>query len=294
MRARSLTRAEPAGEQRLHKIIAQAGLASRRQAEKMVLEGRVLVDGKVVKEPGATADPSRNDIRLDGMRVRPDRPRRYIVLNKPTGCVTTRSDPGRRPTVMELLPVSLRRLFPVGRLDMSTSGLLLLTDDGEFALRVSHPRYRVSKTYRLSVKGHPDQKALARARKGIRVEGQLLRLEAIFRFRQGFGETRVRLPASAVGRRPGRARGRKSSFAAGARSWLRVVLREGKNREIRRLFEALGHPVLELHRERVGPVSDRGLAPGAYRHLTRREVERLIAGPARVTPLRRKRGKKGP
>ena len=197
--------------------------------------------------------------------MRPDRHRRYILLNKPTGYLTTRSDPRRRPTVMQLLPIAMRSLFPVGRLDMATSGLLLLTDDGNFALRVAHPRYGITKTYVVTVRGLPSERSLQRAKKGIRGEGQLLRVSS------------VRLLSS---KKPESTR-------------LRVVLNEGRYREIWRLFKALGYPVIELHREKVGFLDDRGLASGAFRSLQPGEVSRLlgssVAGPkssARGRPAR--------
>jgi 23S rRNA pseudouridine2605 synthase len=235
--------------ERLHKTIARSGLASRRRAEQLIAEGRVRVGGEVVTQLGAKVDPSRDDIRVDGVRVHPDRPRRYILLNKPTGYVTTRSDPRHRPTVMELLPIALRSLFPVGRLDMSASGLLLLTDDGDFALRVAHPRYGVTKTYAVTVRGVPSEHTLRRARTGIRVDREWLRV------------TSVRALPSA-----------RSAESTG----LRVVLNEGRYREIGRLFKALGHPVIRLHRERVGFLNDRGLASGAFRSLHPDEVSRLL------------------
>lgn len=258
-------------EERLQKIISRAGLASRRQAEQMIAHGRVRVDGKLVTKVGVKVDPNKNDIRVDGVRVRADRPRRYILLNKPSGYLTTRSDPGRRPTVMELLPISLRSLFPVGRLDMSTSGLLLLTDDGELAQRVAHPRYGVLKTYLATVRGVPDERALRRAQKGIWIEGERLRVASVEKL--GTVVTRSRSPRGARGPR-------KSKSPSGPdKTHLRVVLTEGRNREILRLFKALGHPVLELHREKIGSLTARGLRSGAYRALTSREISRLLAGP---------------
>ena len=238
-------------KERLQKIIARSGIASRRAAERMIVQGRVQVNGKVVNELGAKADSESCEIRVDGMLVRPDRRRRYIVLNKPRGYLTTRSDPSKRPTVMELLPISLRSLFPVGRLDMSTSGLLLLTDDGDFGLRVAHPRFEVPKTYQVTVWGSPEERTLARARRGIRVGGQILHFMSVERLRTWVQDGREK-------------------------TRLQVVLIEGKTREIHQLFRALGHPVVELHRKRVGHISDRGLPPGAFRPLTAREVSRLL------------------
>ncbi|MGH9463588.1 MAG: pseudouridine synthase, partial [Vicinamibacteria bacterium] len=241
--------------ERLHKTIARSGLASRRRAEQLILEGRVRVGGEVVTQVGVKVDPSQDDIRVDGVRVHPDRPRRYILLNKPTGYVTTRSDPRRRPTVMELLPIALRSLFPVGRLDMSASGLLLLTDDGDFAQRVAHPRYGVTKTYAVTVRGVPSDRSLRKARTGIRVDGDWLKV------------TSVRVISSPH---------RRQASESLTTTRMRVVLNEGRYREIGRLFRAIGHPVIQLHRERVGFLNDRGLASGAFRSLFPDEVSRLL------------------
>ena len=267
-------------EERLHKTIARSGLASRRRAEQMIAEGRVSVGGEVVTRVGAKVDPRRDDIRVDGVRVRPDRPRRYILLNKPVGYLTTRSDPGRRPTVMELLPIALRSLFPVGRLDMATSGLLLLTDDGHFAQRVAHPRYGVTKTYAVTVRGHPSERSLQQAKRGVRVEGQWLRVASV----KGLGR-----PGRRESERPPTKGSARIPSKSPEKSRLTVVLQEGRYQEIRRLFKALGHPVLQLHRERVGLLSDHGLPPGAYRALTPKEIADLVS--SRGGSLRAKAGR---
>ncbi len=250
-------------KERIQKILSNAGIASRRAAEKLIAEGRVEVDGLVVRELGTSADPETQEIRVDGARVRARKPRKYIALHKPRGYVTTRSDPGHRPTVMELLPPALRNLYPVGRLDMGSTGLLILTDDGELALKLTHPRFGVEKSYVVTVAGEPDEKALDRATRGIVVEGERLALEDI----EVLGRLR---PASASGR-----------------TRLRATLRRGKNREIRRLFEALGFPVIELHRERIGGLSVAGIPPGAFRPLSRDEVELLSKRPGARRPHRR-------
>jgi 23S rRNA pseudouridine2605 synthase len=274
-------------EERLQKIIARAGIASRRAAEQMIAQGRVRVDGKLVKELGTKADPETADIRVDGVRLRRHRPRRYLVLNKPTGYVTTRSDPGSRPTVMGLLPAPFRTLYPVGRLDMSSSGVLLLTDDGEFAQRVTHPRFGISKTYLVTVWGHPNERTLKRAQKGLQLDGERLQ----FRTVKSLGK-----PSSQAPVRPAQSKREKTR--------LRVVLMEGRNREIRRLFRSLGHPVVGLHREKVGPVSDRGLPLGAYRPLTETEILRIseagtrlvkrLVSPAAQRGRRRNKSRSGP
>ena len=215
------------------------------------------MDGVVVTRLGSVADPDHQDVLVDGRRLRHEKPRRYLVLNKPVGYITTRRDPSRRPTVMELLPARYRNLFPVGRLDMASSGLLLLTDDGDFAQKLAHPRHAVPKTYLATVRGVPERRVLERAARGIRVAGERLQLDHV----GVVNERRGRAQSAAASKRP--------------RTRLRVVLRQGRNREIRRLFLALGHPVMELHRERVGGLTDRDLPPGAFRELTGIEVERL-------------------
>ena len=255
-------------EERLQKIIARAGVASRRAAEQMIVQGRVRVDGKLVKELGAKANPESADIRVDGVRLRPRRPRRYLVLNKPTGYVTTRSDPGSRSTVMELLPAPLRTLYPVGRLDMATSGVLLLTDDGDFAQRAAHPRYGIPKTYLVTVWGNPSERTLKQAQKGLRMDGERLRVKTV----KSLGKSSSLTPAS-------------PNLPRRERTRLRVVLVEGRNQEIRRLFRSIGHPVVELHREKVGFVSDRGLPVGTYRPLTETEIRRISA--AETRPVKR-------
>ena len=239
--------------ERLQKLIAAAGIASRRAAERMIAAGRVTVDGQVVRQPGVRADPGVSEIRVDGQRLpRHRRPRRYVILNKPIGHLTTRSDPKRRPTVMDLLPLSLRSLAPVGRLDGNSSGLILLTDDGALAYRVTHPRFRLPKVYLATVRGLPDDAVLDRACRGLRVDGERLRLDRV--------EVIARFPHRAEAKR---------------RTRLRVALRGGRNREIRRVLSVLGHPVLELHRTRIGSLADTGLAPGRWRRLRPAEVARL-------------------
>jgi 23S rRNA pseudouridine2605 synthase len=261
--------------ERLQKILSRAGVASRRAAEKLILDGRVSVDGSVVTELGTKADPETSVIRVNGKRVRIAWKRRYLVLNKPRGFVTTRSDPSGRPTVMELLPRSLRSLFPVGRLDMGTTGLLLLTDDGAFAQKVAHPSYEVEKTYMVTVRGIPSERILEKAKKGVQVEGQKLRVRTVELLRA---------------QRKGSPR-RKVEGEAKEKAHLRIVLVEGKNREVRRLFQSLGHPVLALHRSKIGSLSDRGLPSGAYRSLTPREIRRFALPKAETRGGKRKRHK---
>jgi pseudouridine synthase len=230
--------------ERLQKILARAGVASRRGSEDVIRQGRVSVNGEIVHELGAKADVTRDDVRVDGVRVRPPREPVYLVLNKPKGVVTTRHDPQGRQTVMDLVP-AVAGLFPVGRLDVTTEGLILLTNDGAFAERVSHPRYEVPRVYEAKVRGVPEPATLERLRRGLRVDGERMAVD--------------------------RARVVESDRNA----WLEVTLHEGKQHEVKRLLEAVGHPVSKLRRVALGPVTSRGLDPGEFRHLTPREVALL-------------------
>ncbi len=287
--------------ERLQKILANAGIASRRAAEKLIQEGRVEVDGRVVKELGTSADPDTQQIRVDGTRVRWGKDRRYLALNKPKGYVTTRSDPGRRPTVMELLPQSLQSLYPVGRLDMGSTGLLILTDDGELAHKLTHPRFGVEKSYLVTLLGQPDKRTLDRAMRGIVVDGERLAVEDVEilgRRRPASASLAEAQPAfarsaTAWSRRSPKGEGGRAkagrpdrrfseSDSKSERTRLRATLRRGKNREIRRLFEALGFPVVDLHRERIGGLSVRGIPPGGFRPLSHAEVELLSRSQKRL------------
>jgi 23S rRNA pseudouridine2605 synthase len=237
-------------QERLQKILARAGVASRRSAERAIAEGRVSVNGEVVSELGSKADAQADDIRVDGKRLRPAAAPVYFLLNKPKGVVTTRHDPEGRMTVMDLVP-RVPGLFPVGRLDVTTEGLILLTNDGGFAEQVAHPRYEVARVYQAKVRGVPDASALERLRKGVRVEGDLLAFD------------RVRV------------------VDADKHAWIEVQLHEGKHHEVKRLLEAVGHPVSKLKRVGIGPLTDRGLKPGSFRELTPQEVRRLAPRRAR-------------
>ena len=243
-------------QERLQKVLARAGFASRRGAEQLMLEGRVTVNGEIVRELGAKADVEADDVRVDGVRVKAPRALVYLVLNKPRGALTTRSDPENRPTVMSLVP-AVAGLFPVGRLDVTTEGLILLTNDGGFAERVSHPRYEVPRVYHAKVTGVPDDHALERLRRGVRVDQDLMAVD------------RVRV------------------LEADNNAWVEVTLHEGKQHEVRRLLEAVGHPVSKLRRVAFGPVTTKGLEPGQFRSLTPEEIEGLRKGiGARVSPAR--------
>ncbi|MFN3682312.1 MAG: pseudouridine synthase [Fimbriimonadaceae bacterium] len=239
--------AEGGGEaERLHKRIAASGLCSRRAAEELIRQGRVSVNGRIVTELGTKVGPD-DRVEVDGQPIA--RPRKVaLVMNKPEGVLTTLSDPRGRRTVAHLLPRLDVTVKPVGRLDMDTSGVLLFTNDGELAARLTHPRYGVVKEYRAEVRGVPDEKDLERLRKGVHIEG---------------GKT-----APAEVRLIGTRQGGDSAV---------VVLRihEGRNRQVRRMMEAVGHPVLKLRRTRFGPISASRMAPGECRMLGREELDRL-------------------
>ncbi|HEU5208750.1 MAG TPA: pseudouridine synthase [Longimicrobiales bacterium] len=233
---------------RLQKFLSQAGVASRRAAEQLMVSGRVRVNGKPATEPGIKVDPDRDVVEVDGRRVRPAAPL-WIALHKPRGYVTTRSDPQGRSTVYELLPAEHRRLFHVGRLDYDSEGLLLLTNDGDTAERLQHPRYEVDRVYNVDVVEPLTDVARRALLAGVTLED---------------GRARVR------GLR--RLRGQET----GAERWA-VTMREGRKREVRRLFDAVGSPVRRLRRVRYGPIELGTLRPGAWRKLTSQEVRALRA-----------------
>lgn len=235
---------------RLQKLLSAAGVSSRRAAEQLILERRVTVNGEVVATLGSKADPSRDDVRVDGRRVRVATHSRYIVLNKPKGYVTTRSDPQGRRTVMDLLAGVRDYVYPVGRLDYDSKGLLLLTSDGDLAARLMHPRHAVDRVYEAIVAGAPSAEALESLRGGIIIDGQ-------------------RTAPALVRRGP----------SVGKRSQplteLTITLREGRNRQVRRMCSIVGHPVRELTRVRMGPIALGHLESGRWRDLTPAEVQQL-------------------
>ncbi len=231
---------------RLQKVLAQAGVASRRAAEDLIFRGRVEVNGEVVREQGLRVDPATAVIRVDGRRIPPQQAHEYVVLNKPRGVVSTMEDPQGRPTVADYLG-ERGRLFHVGRLDADTEGLLILTNDGDFAQRLAHPSYEVSKTYMAEVTGQVSEATLKRLRSGIRLDDGPVQADEA-RLVQGLGD----------------------------RSLVRVTLHSGRNRIVRRMFDAVGHPVRKLSRIAIGPVKLGDLKPGAVRDLTRDEIGALL------------------
>jgi len=240
--------------ERLQKILSQAGIASRRASEKLMLEGRVTVNGTTVTELGTKADPARDDIRVDGRRIKAAEQHRYILLNKPRGYVTTRSDPHRRRTVLDLLRAVREYIYPVGRLDYDSEGLLILTNDGDLAARLTHPRHGVARVYEARVLGEPDAHDISRLSKGVTIEG------------------RRTAPAEVVALGPGH---------------LRITVREGRNRQVRKMCDAIGHPVEELRRVAIGPIRDPKLKAGQWRDLTPEEIKRLQRATETETDQRR-------
>lgn len=235
-------------KERLQKIIAAAGIASRRHAEELIAAGRVSVNGEVITEPGTRADPSSDIIRVDGNTISVSKNLLYIALHKPAEYVTTMSDPQKRPTVADLVRDTSERVYPVGRLDYGSSGLLLLTNDGAFAQKIQHPRYQIPKTYRVKITGRLAREDLKKLAGGIRLPDCVFRPENLT-----IEKTNERS------------------------TWLRLTLREGKNRIIRRGFEAAGRRVARLVRESIGDVTLAGLEEGTWRELTGREIRQLLA-----------------
>ena len=235
--------------ERLQKIISAAGVASRRTAEKLITSGKVQVNGQVVTELGSKADPETDHVRVNGKLLQGAQHHIYLLLNKPKGYVTTMSDPEKRPTVMDLIRGVKGRVYPVGRLDYASEGLLLLTNDGELADRLMKASSHVAKTYVVKVAGTPKDDAIAKLRAGVSIatdDGKRVRT----------GPAGVRI------------------VKEGANPWYEVTLVEGRNRQIRRMFEVVGHHVEKIKRVRYGPLT-LDVPPGEFRKLTQKEVDRL-------------------
>jgi len=249
---------------RLQKIIAHAGFASRREAETMIREGRVTVNGRVVTELGSKADPARDHVKVDGKLITRPETHRYILLYKPKEVMTTVEDPQGRRTVIDLIKGVRERIYPVGRLDFHSEGLILLTNDGDLAFKVSHPKHGSVKTYHVKVRGVPEERIVAKLERGITIDGKRT------------------LPCE-IRRMKTTGRGDDEG-----NSWYEVKLREGRTQQIRKMFQAVGHPVSKLRRVAIGPLSDPRLTPGDYRELTSKEVKMLatMQEPAKPTPRR--------
>ncbi len=237
-------------QERLQKVLAQAGVASRRTSEEWIRKGWVEVNGKVVTQLGTKVNPHTDKIRVRGKWIQTEPKKKiYIMMNKPRGVITSTRDPQGRKVVTDLLPPLSERVYPVGRLDYDTEGLLLLTNDGQLAHRLMHPGFEVEKVYLAWVQGRPEESALQRLRDGIELEDG---------------------PTS-----PARVRLVRVKEQGKVTSLCRIHLHEGRNRQVRRMFDAIGHPVLSLKRIQQGPIHLGDLKPGQYRFLSNREVERL-------------------
>ena len=233
-------------EVRLQKLIAGTGLASRRKAEALIAAGRVMVNGKTVTELGTKVDPTRDHVKVDGKHLSAAQPFVYLMLNKPKNVVSTLDDPGGRTTVKDYLRGVSVRVFPVGRLDFDSEGLLLLTNHGDLAQAMLHPRYHVPKTYLIKVKGVLTDKSIRSLEQGVSLEGGMT------------GAAQVR-------------KVRKVE----ANSWLEITIREGRKHQVKRMLESVGHPVIKLLRIRMGPIALGDLQPGEFRFLTDREANTL-------------------
>jgi 23S rRNA pseudouridine2605 synthase len=234
-------------QQRLQKILAKAGIASRRRAEELIKEGKVRVDGKVVTEMGTKVDPDAQDIECDGIHVAAREKKIYILLHKPAGFLSTVHDPQGRPIVTDLLPQVKERVYPVGRLDLDTEGALLLSNDGELAQKILHPSHEVNKTYVAKVKGKPNTKKLAALSRGITIEGRKTWPADI--------EVLQTKPQATT---------------------IKIIIHEGRKRQVRKMFDAVGHPVLQLKRTAYGQLELGDLRPGKYRFLSPEDIKMIF------------------
>lgn len=233
-------------EVRLQKVIAASGLASRRKAEEWIAQGRVTINGKIVRELGTRIDPERDHVKVNGRHLKEVEPYTYIVLNKPKGIVSSLNDPEGRPTISHLLHGVTLRVFPVGRLDFDTEGLMLLTNHGELAQALLHPRYHVAKVYLTKVKGMLDDEEIAQLARGVKLDDGMTAPAIVKKVRK-----------------------------AEENSWLEVTIYEGRKHQVKRMFEAVRHPVLKLKRIKFGPLTLGDLPPGEFRYLTDREANTL-------------------
>ena len=274
--------------ERLQKILSQAGVASRRAAEQLMLEGRVTVNGATVRELGTKADGAHDDIRVDGRRIKLPERHRYILLNKPRGYVTTRSDPQRRPTVIDLLRGVTEYVYPVGRLDIDSEGLLILTNDGDLAAKLTHPRHGVARVYEARVLGMPDAHDLDRLARGVTIDGRPTQSANVRMVRSGRQHSLRRVGPHPHAQKD-RPLERRLSRPAEAAAVFVITIREGRNRQVRKMCDAIGHPVTELKRVAIGPIKDATLKVGHWRDLRPEEVERL----RRATTIDEHKGRRG-
>ncbi|MBM4328797.1 MAG: rRNA pseudouridine synthase [Deltaproteobacteria bacterium] len=233
---------------RIHLIMRDVGLGSRRRAEELIREGRVTLNGRIVRDPGEKADPYKDHIKVNGKLLQPPDPlKRYYVFNKPRNVVSTFDDPQGRPCIGDLLRQLKQRLFAVGRLDFDAEGIMILTNDGDLAQAVSHPSHAVPRTYLVKVKGEPDSEALSRIRKGMAI---------------GEGDRVGEINCAVLSKQK-------------TTTWLKVVLFEGKKNEIKRIFTRINHPVRKLRRIRFGPLTLGKLPVGEWRPLTNAEIAKI-------------------
>src|SRR3990172_878588 len=254
--------------ERIQKIIAAAGVTSRRAAEELIAEGRVRVNGQVVTELGTKADADKDHIKVDGKLINPQQPKIYVMLNKPAGFVTTMSDPEGRPTVQDLLKGIKIRVYPVGRLDYNTEGMLILTNDGDFAHLITHPKHELPKTYLAKLKGVLDDKAIDMLEQGVFLED---------------GKT---APAKL-----------KKVRKEEANSWVEITIHEGRKRQVRRMFDRVGRSVIKLKRIKTGSLALGDLPEGTFRYLLPAEVKGLMEmarNPGVKMPAPEVRKKEGP
>jgi 23S rRNA pseudouridine2605 synthase len=234
-------------EERLQKVLAEAGIASRRKCEEIITAGRVQINGEVVKTLGVKVDPELDEIQVDGRYIN-QQTKIYVLLNKPKGVITSSTDPGGRKVVTDFLPGIKERVYPVGRLDYDTEGLLLLTNDGEFAHLLTHPKHHVPRTYQATVKGVPHGTILEKLRNGIQLEDGMTSPAEV-----EYADVNPQKNESII----------------------QITIYEGRNRQVRRMFEAVSFPVTRLRRIKFGPLFLHGVPRGKYRHLTPAEVKEL-------------------
>ena len=236
-------------EIRLQKYIAEAGIASRRKAEELILQGKVQINGKVVTELGIKVNPDKDEVICNGNKIGKQEKKVYILLNKPIGYVTTTRDQFQRDTVLDLVKVK-ERILPVGRLDMYTSGALILTNDGEFIYRVTHPKYEIEKTYQVTVKGIVTEDEIEQLKQGVRIENYIS------------GKAKVKILKTDKEKDISR---------------IEITIHEGKNREVRKMCQAIGRKVLALHRSKIESIDVKKLKLGEWRYLADKEVSKLLS-----------------
>lgn len=236
-------------EERLQKYLASSGIASRRKCEEFIIDGRVSVNGKVVTELGVKIDPSKDIVKFDGNEVKPEENKVYILLNKPIGYVTTAKEQFGRDKVLDLVKVK-ERVVPVGRLDMYTSGALILTNDGDFIFKISHPKHEITKSYTVTLKGIVTDTEIESLRNGVTLD-------------DGFKTSKAKVK-------------RIMEDTENNKTRLEIVIHEGKNRQVRRMCEAIGKHVLALHRTKIGNIDVKSLKIGTWRYLNEKEVASLL------------------